>query len=48
VVKLCVVDRHKARMPHAQIDIMAGVGHAPFWDDSLAFNRRLREFAENL
>jgi non-heme chloroperoxidase len=48
VVKLSVVDRHKARMPHAQIDIMAGVGHAPFWDDSVAFNRRLRAFAENL
>jgi pimeloyl-ACP methyl ester carboxylesterase len=35
-------------MPHAQIHIMANAGHAPFWDDAVAFNRRLRAFAENL
>jgi pimeloyl-ACP methyl ester carboxylesterase len=33
---------------HARIHIMANAGHAPFWDDSEAFNRRLRAFAENL
>ncbi|HSQ19199.1 MAG TPA: alpha/beta hydrolase [Blastocatellia bacterium] len=48
VVKPSVVDRHKARMPHAQIHIMANARHAPFWDDAVAFNHRLRAFAENL
>ncbi len=48
VLKPSVVDRHKARMPHAQIHMMANAGHAPFWDDAVAFNRRLRAFAENL
>jgi pimeloyl-ACP methyl ester carboxylesterase len=48
VVKPSVVDRHKAHMVHAQIHIMADTGHAPFWDDPVAFNRRLRAFAESL
>jgi len=48
VVKPLAVDRHKARIAHAQIHIMANVGHAPFWDDTVAFNRRLRAFAEDL
>ena len=48
VVKPSVVDRHKAHMAHAQIHIMADTGHAPFWDDPVAFNRRLRAFAESL
>jgi non-heme chloroperoxidase len=39
VVKPSVVDRHKAHMAHAQIHIMADTGHAPFWDDPVAFNR---------
>ena len=45
IVKPDVVKRHKARMSHAQVDIMANTGHAPFWDHATSFNRRLRDFA---
>lgn len=48
VVKLEVVNRHKALMARAEVDIMPGAGHAPFWDDAEAFNLRLRAFAESL
>ena len=48
VVKLDAVDRHKALMPHAEVDIMPTAGHAPFWDDAEAFNRRLRTFVDSL
>jgi pimeloyl-ACP methyl ester carboxylesterase len=44
VVKPAVVDQHKAGIAHAQIHIMAKAGHAPFWDDTATFNRRLRAF----
>jgi len=46
IVKLEVVDQHKAGFAHAQIHIMPNVGHAPFWEDSSAFNERLRAFVE--
>jgi pimeloyl-ACP methyl ester carboxylesterase len=46
VVKPEVVDQHKAALAHAQIHIMPNVGHAAFWEDSLAFNQRLRTFVE--
>jgi non-heme chloroperoxidase len=48
IVKPDVVDRHKARLAHAQIDIMASTGHAPFWDQASSFNRRLRDFAASV
>jgi pimeloyl-ACP methyl ester carboxylesterase len=48
VVKSSIVDRHKSRIAHAQIHVMANAGHAPFWDDAPAFNRRLRAFANSL
>ena len=48
IVKPAAVDQHKAGMPHAQIDVMASTGHAPFWEDASSFNRRLQEFAESL
>ena len=48
IVKPTVVDRHKARISHAQIDIMPNTGHAPFWDEAPAFNRRLRDFAASV
>lgn len=44
VVKPAAVDQHKAGIAHAQIHIMAKAGHAPFWDDTATFNRRLRAF----
>jgi pimeloyl-ACP methyl ester carboxylesterase len=46
VVKPEVVDQHKAGLAHAQIHIMPNVGHAAFWEDSAAFNQRLRAFVE--
>ena len=45
IVKPEIVERHSARLSHAQVDIMANTGHAPFWDQATSFNRRLREFA---
>ena len=48
IVKPAAVDQHKAVIPHAQIQMMVNAGHAPFWDDTATFNRRLREFAESL
>jgi non-heme chloroperoxidase len=48
VVKTAAVDQHKASVAHAQVDMMAGAGHAAFWDDAPAYNRRLRAFADGL
>jgi non-heme chloroperoxidase len=48
VVKPAVVDQHKARIRHGQIQMMARAGHAAFWDDATTFNERLRAFAESL
>jgi pimeloyl-ACP methyl ester carboxylesterase len=48
IVKPSIVDQHRAALPHAQIDVMPGAGHAPFWDDAPAFNRRLAEFCETI
>ena len=36
IVETAVVDRHKALVAHAQIDIMPNTGHAPFWDQAPA------------
>jgi pimeloyl-ACP methyl ester carboxylesterase len=48
IVKLAVVDQHKAAIPHAQVDLVPNTGHAVFWDDAAGFNERLRQFCENL
>lgn len=48
IVNPIIVDQHRAGMAHAQIHVMANVGHAPFWDDAAAFNQRLRVFCEGL
>ena len=45
-LKLEIVDQHKAGLPHAQVHIMPNAGHTPFWQDSSAFNQRLRAFVE--
>ena len=44
VVRQAIVDELRSWIPHAQVDIMRDAGHAPFWDDAVAFNRRLGEF----
>lgn len=48
IVKPAVVDQHKSAMPHAQVQLMANVGHAAFWDDASGFNARLHAFCESL
>jgi pimeloyl-ACP methyl ester carboxylesterase len=47
-VKPSVVDQHKASIAHAQVHLMPGAGHAPFWDDAQTFDRHLRTFCEGL
>ena len=47
IVKTDVVAQHRALIPHAQVDLMPGVGHAAFWDDAASFNRRLAAFRES-
>ena len=48
IVKPAVVDQHRAGMRHAQVQLMAKVGHAAFWDDAEGFNERLHAFCESL
>jgi non-heme chloroperoxidase len=48
VVKPTAVDKHKAGLAHAQIQMMPNAGHAPFWEDAAAFNQRLRAFSASL
>jgi pimeloyl-ACP methyl ester carboxylesterase len=48
VVKLDVVEQHRAKMPHAQVDIMPDVGHSPFYEAPDRFNERLAQFCEEL
>jgi non-heme chloroperoxidase len=47
IVKPDAVGQHKSAMPHAQVQWMA-TGHAAFWDDAAAFNKRLRAFCDRL
>jgi pimeloyl-ACP methyl ester carboxylesterase len=48
IVKPVVVEQHRALVPHAEEDIMPAAGHAPFWDDAPAFNRRLAAFCKDV
>ncbi len=48
IVRPIAADQHKAGIAHAQMHMMPNAGHACFWDDAAAFNRRLRTFAESL
>ncbi len=48
IVKRAAADHHKSRVPHAQLQMMANAGHAPFWDDPASFNQGLRQFAESV
>jgi non-heme chloroperoxidase len=48
VVRPEVVAQHRAAVPHAQVHIVPDAGHAPFWDDAAAFNRRLGAFCEEV
>jgi non-heme chloroperoxidase len=44
IVKRTAVDQVRAQVSHAQVHIMPNAGHAPFFDDAPAFNRRLADF----
>jgi pimeloyl-ACP methyl ester carboxylesterase len=48
IVKPAIVDQHTARLPHAEVALIPNAGHAVFWDDAAAFNRRLQTFCERL
>jgi len=48
IVRPSVVDQHVAGIAHAQVHVMSGVGHAPFWEDAPTFERHLRAFCEGL
>lgn len=48
IVSTRVVEQHRALVPHAQVDIIPGAGHAPFWDDAARFNQRLAAFCEEV
>jgi non-heme chloroperoxidase len=48
VVRPEAVAQHRAGVPHAQVHIVPDAGHAPFWDDAAAFNRRLGAFCEEV
>ena len=45
IVKPSAMDEHLAAMPDAQVHWTRDAGHAPFFDEADAFNRRLRQFA---
>jgi non-heme chloroperoxidase len=45
IVRRASAEHQRALIAHAELDIMKGAGHAPFFDDAPAFNRRLAGFA---
>jgi pimeloyl-ACP methyl ester carboxylesterase len=48
VVKPEIVAQHTAVLPHAQVAMIAGSGHAPCWEHAPAFNEQVRTFCERL
>ena len=48
IVKPKAVEQHRAAITHAQVDIIASAGHAPFWDDAPSFNTRLGAFSDEV
>jgi non-heme chloroperoxidase len=48
VVKQTVIDQQMARIPRATIRMIAGAGHACFWDEAPAYNRCLQDFMDAL
>jgi non-heme chloroperoxidase len=46
VVNPAIVNQYG--IAHAQIQLIPGAGHAPFWDDAETFNEHLRTFCEEL
>ena len=48
IVRRASAEHQRALIAHAELDIMKGAGHAPFFDDAPAFNRRLATFARDV
>jgi non-heme chloroperoxidase len=48
IVKKEAVDQHRAALADARVHMMPNAGHAPFWDDAPAFNRRLAAFCDEV
>jgi len=48
ICKPAVVAQHTAALPHAEVAMMSGTGHAPFWEQAAAFNEHVRTFCERL
>jgi len=46
VVSLAVIEKQMKVITNAQTQVIANAGHACFWDEPVAFNRRLRKFVE--
>jgi pimeloyl-ACP methyl ester carboxylesterase len=46
IVNPDVVAQHRSLVRHADVYMMAGAGHAPFWDDAASFNQRLAAFCD--
>jgi len=44
IVKPAAAEHQKAGIVHAQLQMIANAGHAPFWDDAPEFNQALRVF----
>lgn len=48
IVKRAAAEHHASVIPKAELHIVEGSGHAPFWDDPSAYNDRLRSFCNSL
>jgi pimeloyl-ACP methyl ester carboxylesterase len=44
IVKTDVLSQQWSAIAHAQVHLMSGAGHAPFWDNAAEFNQRLSAF----
>jgi pimeloyl-ACP methyl ester carboxylesterase len=47
-VKRIASERQRDAIPHARLEIMPNVGHAPFWEDAATFNRLVHAFSEQV
>jgi pimeloyl-ACP methyl ester carboxylesterase len=48
IVSEAAVEQHRSLLRNVQIHIMPDAGHAAFWDDAPAFNRRLASFCDDI
>jgi non-heme chloroperoxidase len=47
-VQPLATEQHHALIPHAQVQLIPGIGHAPFWEDPRGFNDTMRRFCEHV